>query len=77
MALALSTVSFIEGFLGVLVFEGTPCVKGMSVNGCFLGHGRTSQWPSPLPRVNTVRRHRSSLYRSHVAQLATHCANMH
>jgi hypothetical protein len=43
MALALSTVSFIEGFRGVLVFEGTPCVKAMSLNGCFLGHGRTSQ----------------------------------
>jgi hypothetical protein len=77
MVMALSTVSFIESFHGVLVCEGTACVTAMSVNVCLLGHGHTSQCPSPLPRVNTVQRHRSYLCRSNIEQHATHSANMH
>jgi hypothetical protein len=77
MVLALSTVSFIESFHGLLVSEGTACVNDMSVNGSFLGHSSTSQWPSPLPRVSTVRRYCSFLCRSHVEQLATYSANKH
>jgi hypothetical protein len=49
----------------------------MSVQGCFLGCGRASQWSSPLPRVSTVRRSGSFLCRSHVEHQATHSANKH
>jgi hypothetical protein len=77
MVLALSTVSFIESFHGLLVGEGTAYVNDMSVNGSFLGHSSTSQWPSPLPRVSTVKRHCSFLCRSHAEQLAKHSANKH
>jgi hypothetical protein len=77
MVLALSAVSFIEIFHGLLVGEGTACVNDMSVNGSFLGHRSTSRRPSPLPRVNTVRRHSSFLCRSHVEHHAKHSANKH
>jgi len=71
----MSTVSFIESFHFCLVCEGRACVKGLSGKGCFLGHGGTSQCASPLPRVNTARRHRSFLWRSHVEHEAMHGAN--
>ena len=74
---AMSTVSFIESFHCCLVCEGSACVNGLSGKGGFLGHGGTSQWASPLPRVNTVLCHRSFLWRSHVEHQATHSANVH
>jgi hypothetical protein len=77
MALALSTVSFFESSNMHAVFEGCTCVNGLSVQGGFHCHGSTSQRPSPLPRVNTVGRHRSFLCRSHVERQATHSANLH
>jgi hypothetical protein len=77
MGSAVGTVSFIESFHRRLCFEGRACVNGLSVQGCFLGRGRASQWPSPLPRENTVSRHRSFLCLSHVEHGATHSANEH
>jgi hypothetical protein len=77
MSNALSTVSFIESSNCRLVFEGSTCVSGMSRQGCFLDAGCTVQLPSPLPRVNTVRRHCSFLCRSHIEQHATHSTNIH
>jgi hypothetical protein len=77
MSNALSTVSFIESSNCRLVFEGSTCANGMSGQGCFLSRGRTSQLPSPLPRVNTVRRYRSFLCRTHVEHHAMHSANWH
>ena len=71
------TISFIESFHWCLGLEGRACVNGLSGQGCFLGSGRTYQWPSPLPRVNTARRYRSFLCRSHVEHDATHSAHEH
>jgi len=77
MVLALSKVSFIESSDIRAVFEGSTCVNVLSVQGSFHCHGSTSQQPSPLPRVNTVWRHRSFLCRSHVERQSTHSANLH
>jgi hypothetical protein len=71
------TVSFIESFHWCLGFEGRACVNGLSGQGRFHCHVSTSQWPSPLPRVNTAQRHSSFLCRSHVAHHAKHSANKH
>jgi hypothetical protein len=71
------TVSFIESFHWCLGFEGRACVNGLSGQGCFHCHSSISQWPSPLPRVNTARCYRSFLCRSHVGHGATHSANEH
>jgi len=77
MVQANGTVSFIEGFHGHLVCEGRACVNALSCQGRFLGRGRTSQRPSPLPRVNTACCHRSFLWRSHVALQSARSANEH
>jgi hypothetical protein len=77
MVQANGTVSFIESFHGRLDFRGRAFVNSLSGKGCLLGRGRASQWASPLPRVNTVRRQRSFLCRSHVELQATHIANKH
>jgi hypothetical protein len=77
MGRSVGKVSFFESFHGRLRFEGRACVNGLSVQGRFHCHSGTSQWPSPLPRVNSVRRHRSFLCHSHVRHHATHSANEH
>ena len=77
MGSAVGTVLFFENFHNCLVFDGRTCVNGVSVQGRFHCHGRTSQWPSPLPRVNTDRHRRSFLWRSCVEHQATHSANRH
>lgn len=76
MVLASNAVSFFESSDGHLVFEGRSCVNDLSGQGRFHCHGSTCQWPSPLPRVSTVRRHRSFLCRPHVEHRATHSANL-
>jgi hypothetical protein len=75
MVSAVGKVSFFESFHGRLVFEGRTCVNGLSVQGRVHCHSGTSQWPSPLPRVSTVRRHRSFLCRAHVERQAMLSAN--
>jgi hypothetical protein len=77
MGSAVGKVSFFESFHGRLVFAGRTCVNGLSVQSCFLGRGRSSQWSSPLPRESTARRYRSFLCRSHVEHGVTHSANKH
>ena len=77
MVQANGKVSFIESFNGRLIWQGSTCVNGLAVQGCFLGRGRASQLSSPLPRVSTVRRQRSFLCRSHVEHQATHSGNKH
>jgi hypothetical protein len=71
------TVSFIASFHWCLGFEGRACVNGLSGQGRFHCHVSTSQWPSPLPRVNTALRYLSFLCRSHVEHGATHSAHEH
>jgi hypothetical protein len=77
MDCAVGKVSFVESFHGLLVFEGGACVNALSVQGRFHCHGRTSQWPSPLPRVSTDRGHWSFLWNSYAEHQAKHSANRH
>ena len=77
MGRAVGTISFFESFYGRLVLEGCTFVNGLSGQGRFLGHSRTSQWASPLPCVNTAWRYRSFLCHSHAGHQAVHSANEH